>query len=202
MSERRTKRETILDDVFLRGPPAQLQQHVPVQAQEGRAAGERENISLLAHEQCTRLEEEEIDLETMMRFLKDTQEVSGDAELEFADVLPAMLSAGFSEKQCSAILKEILNGGEGVEEGGGEEEEQEEEEEEKEEEEKEVKGEVMVVAEKEVEVAEKEVEALSKKVTREASPAEKPAWLIALDELKQIVSKSHDLLSPTQAKNK
>jgi hypothetical protein len=39
--------------------------------------------------------------------------VSGEAELSFSDVLPAMLNAGFSEKQCAAILREILSGGEG-----------------------------------------------------------------------------------------
>jgi len=30
-----------------------------------------------------------------------------------------MLNAGFSEKQCAAIMREILSGGEGDDEGGG-----------------------------------------------------------------------------------
>ena len=30
-----------------------------------------------------------------------------------------MLNAGFSEKQCAAIMREILSGGEGDEDGGG-----------------------------------------------------------------------------------
>jgi hypothetical protein len=53
-------------------------------------------------------QEEDIDLATVMQFLEDTQEVSGEAELSFSDVLPAMLNAGFSEKQCAAIMREIL----------------------------------------------------------------------------------------------
>ena len=57
-------------------------------------------------------EEEEMDVAAVMQFLQDTQEVSGEAELSFSDVLPAMLNAGFSEKQCAAILREILSGGE------------------------------------------------------------------------------------------
>ena len=39
--------------------------------------------------------------------------MSGEAGLALCDVLPAMLNAGFSEKQCAAIMREILSGGEG-----------------------------------------------------------------------------------------
>ena len=57
-------------------------------------------------------QEEDIDLQAVMQFLQDTQDVSGEAELSFHEVLPAMLNAGFSEKQCAAIIREILSGGE------------------------------------------------------------------------------------------